>query len=1247
VAQAAGLQKEQALREGGFTDTEIDQWRSQTVRSLTDAGFNSQEVGEYFGVKEPDMSAMRQHFEENLAKGAPGTAPGEPPKPAKSFLEALDAGWQMSVSGLIGRGKAPDVMVPENAGMASRIISQVGTLAGDLPAMVAGYYGGSVAGAYGGGAAATLAGPEATPFGAAIGSKVGGSAGAFALPAAIREILMQHYQKGDIKDFNDFYERSSAVLWQATKAGITGAATGGAGVVAGKAFAPLSSTVLKYTGQAAAEVATMVGVGRALEGQVPSASDFAEAAILVGGLHAVSAPIEGKLRTIYAKTGLKPDQVAQMAIEDPTIKQDLASSNIEVPKAFEPLVEKPAGEPASPEGATRVELNSKLPEAPGEPGASPSTPTPEPGPTATTNVTEAQAKILSQVGEKAAAEKPKYGMNQFYKDWVDKLDPINEAVKTLHDNPDTLPADEHPYQLARMANDFKAKTKFALEKGTLDFKTLEQNGKGLKDIIEPFREDLDGFSAYLISKRALEVEGRGLQSGFDVEAAKQVVKEGKAQYEQGAKELVDFQNRNLQYLRDSGVLSDKSYDALVEAGKSYIPFSRIIEPEGAAAGKKGPKRSNALKSFSGSEKQIQNPFVSVLENTETLMRMAEKNRAVLSFVKMAEGVSDQELIKKVPAAMTPIDVKSEEVAKFFKSQGIEADPESFTIFRQKSKNLSDNQFEVFRDGKREVYEADPELAQAFKSLDGDGTSMHFLLRMARGFTVAKKIGLTLTPDFILRNMFRDQLTAGVFTKGGTAPFGGMLLAMGDLIQKNDTYYNWLKSGGANGTFLELNDKYLSKNVFKLNEETGFIDSAWNVAKRPVELMRIAGELTEQATRLAEFKRVSQGESSGPNIFAGGYSAREVTVDFQRIGAKMSALNAITAFMNVSVQGADRAVRAIRENPGGVTGKAVTYITLPSVLLWWANHDDPRWRDIPNWEKDLFWIVMTKDHIYRIPKPQELGIVFGTGPERMLEKFFTDNPTALKDFDKTMVGIVAPSFVPDAIAPAIEQYFNKSLFTGHRIVPDQMEKILPEYQYSDYTSESAKALGKMVATVPGMRTSQAASPMVIDNYVRAWSGTLGQYALQVADQALIKSGAVPDPIKPTYTLADIPAVKAFMVRYPSASAQSIQDFQDRYQKNEQVIQTIHYLAKSGDLVHLQQELVLQANQEKLFALTGIKEALSNQNRFIRLIYKNPDLTPDKKRELIDGVYHMMIEQAHVGNQLSDAIEKALKEGAQSK
>src|SRR5690606_9254151 len=111
----------------------------------------------------------------------------------------------------------------------------------------------------------------------------------------------------------------------------------------------------------------------------------------------------------------------------------------------------------------------------------------------------------------------------------------------------------------------------------------------------------------------------------------------------------------------------------------------------------------------------------------------------------------------------------------------------------------------------------------------------------------------------------------------------------------------------------------------------------------------------------------------------------------------------------------------------------------------------------------------------------------------------------------------------------------------------------------------KMLGKLVMSVPflgdlGPKKTPLSSPMVLENYIRSWSGSMGMYALQLADKGLIAAGVTDaPPERPTATLADIPFVKAFIVRYPNGGTKSIQAFQEKFEENKMVLDTIKALS----------------------------------------------------------------------------------------
>ena len=234
-------------------------------------------------------------------------------------MSLFETGLEGSVSGLMARGKLPDNVPPEDLSLLGDAVMQGGTLLGDLPFMVAGAFVGAPAGT-------VLGGPG-------LGTAVGAGAGAFGLPAMLREGLVQEYRDGTAKNFEDYWKRVLDIGIETLRGMATGASTVAAGAAQKDLMAKLG-----------AEVLTMVTVGAGLKGEVPEPRDFANAAILLGGLKlATGAPtaarvttdaIKAKLENIYTKTGKTPAEVAHDAATDPTIAEDIHSSNREIPRAY-------------------------------------------------------------------------------------------------------------------------------------------------------------------------------------------------------------------------------------------------------------------------------------------------------------------------------------------------------------------------------------------------------------------------------------------------------------------------------------------------------------------------------------------------------------------------------------------------------------------------------------------------------------------------------------------------------------------------------------------------------------------------------------------------------------------------------------------------------------------------------------------------------------------------------------------------
>ncbi len=1404
---AEGFTQMEALRNGGFPQEEVDKWAADRASALVQGGFSQEEVKDYFGVKDPDTSAMKGFVKENLAaakaeqaeKANPDQKIKAGPKVADDWMESLEAGWQMSVSGLVGRGKGPDVINPADAGTVMEVASQIGTLAGDLPAMVTGGIFGGVAGATGGAAVGTMAGSlPGTAAGAVVGGVVGADVGANALPATLRKIMMDHYEKGDIQNFSEFWDRLSATTWETVKGGAVGAATMGAGRYVGPVANKAGGAVVGALTKTASEIGTMVTVGKALEGKMPNASDFLNAGIVIGGLHG-ALKIGGKLRSNFAETGEMPHDVVEKSVDDVTIKQELVSDK----------------------------------------------PTP------------AEVAEIPNPDKPLAVEKPSTWA-KVYQSAIDDLTPLEKATTELKAG--ELPAGKDPYKLARTFKDWNGKATRFMEYDTLDFKTGKKNGEGLKAIFKdiPNEEKIDltdsekqvltrvsadalegkgntwgKLTAYLLSKRAIEKAGQGIETGIDLEHAEAVVSDGKGKYDKIAKRLYEFQDRALQYAVDAELIPEKDAAKIREMNKDYIPFHRLQE-EDPFQPKKG-KAGKPLKLMKGSEREILDPIESVVKNTKALIRAAEKNRILKSLVELQENAPQGEdlyhgtpekfsgfnkdqstyftsdeavakryaseriighdgngepifskggevvkakikgetldltskknwpdklvkalaessdphskalyedlkkdgklshnkwrdyekspelkkyasengvgkikhldshgnekgeaflvhnrqsievdgkaepLFKKVKASQRPIKVSSEEVIKFMESQGIETDgvdAEGMTIFRPSVKGLADNEFQVMRSGKREVWAAREEYAPAIQALDyhPGQTSMWYNV-FVKGPATALRAGTALAPDFILRNFFRDQLTAGVYSKYKMIPFTDTLQSIKHMWKKDNVWQEFLSSGGASGGLAELTH-YFEGDLSALHSETGVMEKAWNVIKSPLQALHVTSALIENVPRVAEFKKAGGVDGNFDTKIQAALDSREVTLDFARSGAKMRAVNAVIPFLNVGVQGTDRLVREFKENPVKATAKATASLTLPTMMLWWANKDDSRYKDAPRWQKDLFWLVPTdkwekatsyedaasrpddlkrqkadgswevnNGHVFRLPKPFEVGVLFASLPERTLDALYQkEGENAFKEFGNTILQGLTPNLLPTAVVPIAEQMLNRSFFLGNQIVTPASEKLLPEYQYDAYTSETAKQVAKMIGYVPfirdvGSEDAKLASPQVIDNYIRVWSGTMGAYAVQLLDKGLHTAGIGSPVPGPASTLADVPFVKAFMLRYPSAKVQPIQDFYDNYKDNERHYNTVKMLAEKGESAKAQ--ALMNEAPEKMARFTEVRKALTQAHKAIDSVNADPAKSPSDKRQLIDTIYYQMLSIAKAGNKAMRDFEKQVK------
>ncbi|HUW60414.1 MAG TPA: LPD38 domain-containing protein, partial [Candidatus Bathyarchaeia archaeon] len=337
---------------------------------------------------------------------------------------------------------------------------------------------------------------------------------------------------------------------------------------------------------------------------------------------------------------------------------------------------------------------------------------------------------------------------------------------------------------------------------------------------------------------------------------------------------------------------------------------------------------------------------------------------------------------------------------------------------------------------------------------------------------------------------------------------------------------------------------------------------------PVNTLRQVAEVSEMAGRLGSWNAAARHvEKHMPNappivkIVTKARQAQEANVNFARLGDITAYINDAIAFFGPAVASARRlalltaGVRNVPEfgwDPKAARGTGIKlgyqpnmrrllrfilaglgFVAIPTIALWLLNKDNPAYWEIPQRDRDLYWFIPLSDDLFlRVPKPFEIGQIFGAPIERAMQSVYARDPEAFKGVAESMWEVLSPAYVPTAAVPMLEQFGNKSLFWGTPIVPEHLEDADAYLQFRPSTTEIAKVLGEKLNL----------SPAFMENYVRGWGGTLGIEGLRAADWTLQAAGVIPSKPGEGWTAERIPVLKAFLTR-AYEYAKSVQDFYD--------------------------------------------------------------------------------------------------------
>ena len=777
-------------------------------------------------------------------------------------------------------------------------------------------------------------------------------------------------------------------------------------------------------------------------------------------------------------------------------------------------------------------------------------------------------------------EAGKKAWSRLYTEGVDELHPLADVVASVENRiGKKLPFSSNPFLNAWEARGWAGKAITLLQHGD-----PERNIPSLKSIFQKVGKDkLKDFSAYLVALREEDIyefnsklkkgeEGSALKATMDPIDAGMTIRElakKHPEFVEAAKDLYRFQQHLIDELVNAGMLSAKAAADMRKRWPHYVPFQRIVDGIDAPSvgGKKFVNVGNTIQKFKGSSRDIVDPLESVISNTFRVVSAIERNKVGQSFVKLSRMKGMGDLCEEVSG--TP--------------------------------KATDSTFYVWEGGKKKTYATSPELLDALKMMNQEGMSMFVrVLRVPAGWL---RSGATLSPEFILRNPVRDMISASLYSKHGFIPVWDTMRGLSLYLNKGKEYWDYMNSGAAQSAMVSLDRDYLHGQMRDLLKKKSVLSMCAN----PIEALRAFSEATEMATRLAEFDLAKNGYTGIGNRLFGkdrkplsnteaGIEARDVTLDFGRHGKSTQSWNQMVAFFNASIQGPDKMIREFKEHPAQMTMKTFIGITLPSVLLWYLNKDDPRYQELPQWQKDIFWVIPGKDTLYKIPKPFELGILFGTVPERVMQYMYDKekgrNGPGFKGLGESITSNLLPSAIPTGFLPAVEWISNYSMFMGRNIVPLSQSKLPDRQQYGPYTSYLARKVGNAFDL----------SPRKIDNAIQDVGGNLAALGNSIIDQA---AGLA--ETRPAKRASEMPGVRGFTAT-PYASSDSVQRLRDDFSQQEKLYNEFKMTKQKPE----------GYDGVKYMKYKAAMDAMNNTYRAEKKIMDSKQLDSRQKRERLDRI-----------------------------
>lgn len=539
-----------------------------------------------------------------------------------------------------------------------------------------------------------------------------------------------------------------------------------------------------------------------------------------------------------------------------------------------------------------------------------------------------------------------------------------------------------------------------------------------------------------------------------------------------------------------------------------------------------------------------------------------------------------------------------------------------------------------------------------------------MFTLVKPFTLANKVaryGIIHNPVFMINNAARDFAESLKRTDESMSAFSVAYMKdtlqrvfkplMGentkDMLKEVDALYELAKS--KDSLYMRAIGDGRSTSLRGAYSELYFKGFNWKKFGNSIENIT---EITESRARKTTLrielekeyaKGLKLGDIEENKLIEIIQKANEISVDWSAHG-DLSKYLSLAPFGRATATGTAADLKFFIEKPSQYivrTGATILPLTIGVYALNNRNSDVSKvWKSIDPQQKETYWFFILGKKtdgsysIMKVAKPKSIGGTVVSNVEFALDRFKDIDPqrgyylsSALYDsvfgggsnLLKQGFGLDYSSYLNPLEASAIEQKTNKKTYWGTDIVSPYFQTKEPVAQQNEFTSWFAKNLGELTNS----------SPMIIDNYMKNITGTLGSQYLSETSQ--VKGG---NPAKGLVNMFNKKIVEtSTSIQEPTGyNSTEVKNFYSEYDK-------IKKKYDSAKQYSLSDQVKLRKYES---AYSDTKGALSDYYDQIRKLRANKNVSDEEKTQKMNALNKKMTEKIRQFNN-TPARKEFLKSG----